>query len=88
MKKLQSLDQFREFIDTGFEIEFTLNGKGCLIEPDQDAEEFSPRRELASTEQNNLDYIKKFKDTNAVLEFKIEGKTIKDQWRNISNIEY
>lgn len=88
MKNFDSLDQFKERIDTGYEIEFTLNGHGWLIEPDQDATEFSERREISSTDPNNYEYIKKFKDTAGVLDFKIEGKKIVDQWREITNIRY
>ena len=88
MNNLKSLDQFKELIDIGYEINFALNGKGWLIEPDQNATEFSKRRVIVSTEPNNYDFIKKFKNTAELLDYRLNGKAIKDQWKNITNIEY
>lgn len=88
MKKLKSLNQFQNLIDIGYEIKFKLNGKDWLIEPDQTAAEFSERRELVSTERGNYDFVKKFKDTDELLAYKLNNKTIKDQWKLITDIDY
>lgn len=46
MSKIKSLTQFRELIETVYEIEFTLNNQRWLLEPDQTADDFSEKREL------------------------------------------
>lgn len=88
MKNLKSLDQLQELIDIGYEINFTLNGESWLIEPDQNAAEFSKRRVIVSTEKDNYDFIKKFKNTDELLNYKLNRKALKDQWKEITDIEY
>ena len=88
MQNLKSLNQFKELIDIGYEINFILNSKHWLVEPDQDASELSRKRELVSTDQNNLDFIAKFKNTNDFLNYEIDGKKIKDNWQNIVITDY
>lgn len=70
MSKIKSLTQFRELIETGYEIEFTLNNQRWLLEPDQTADDFSEKRELGCG-----NYIKKFKNIKEVLDFEIDGKS-------------
>lgn len=87
MSKIKSLAQFRELIETGFEIgfeiEFTLNNRRWLLEPDPNAPDFSQRRELGSG-----DYIKKFKNINEVLNFKIDGKKLSELYPNMTNVQW
>ncbi|CCI85080.1 hypothetical protein FC52_GL000608 [Lactobacillus pasteurii DSM 23907 = CRBIP 24.76] len=88
MDNLDSLKQFQELIEIGYEVQFKLNNKRWLVEPDQDAPEFSEKRQLISTEADNLDFIKKFKDTSEFLNYSICGKVIKDSWKEITDIDY
>lgn len=81
MKYIKSLKQFKEIIDTGYELEFVLNGKHWLIEPDQGAAEFSPRRELICNDNN---FIKKFENTHELLNYKINGFSLSENWKNMS----
>lgn len=71
MSKIKSLTQFRELIETVYEIEFTLNNQRWLLEPDQTADDFSEKRELGCG-----NYIKKFKNIKEVLDFEIDAKVV------------
>lgn len=86
--KLKSLDQFKELIEVGYEINFNLGGKHWLIEPDQKAPDFSPKRELVSTDQDDLDFIAKFQDADDFFNYEISDKKIKDNWQNIVITDY
>ncbi|WEV42933.1 hypothetical protein OZX56_05130 [Lactobacillus sp. ESL0684] len=82
MNDIKSLEQFKDLIDTGYEIEFILNNKHWLLEPDQDETDFSPKRELASD-----DNVKKFNNTDEVLKYQIDGQRLADSWSKITKIE-
>lgn len=81
--KLKSLDQFKELIKIGYEIQFTLDNKHWLVEPDQQAPDGSSKTVLASTDQDNLDFIARFKNIDDFFNYEIDGKKIKDNWQNI-----
>lgn len=81
--KLKSLDQFKELIEIGYEIQFTLDNKHWLVEPDQQAPDGSPKTVLVSTDQDNLDFIARFKNIDDFFNYEIDGKKIKDNWQNI-----
>ena len=83
MSKIKSLAQFRDLIETGYEIEFNLNNQRWLLEPDQNAAYFTERRELGSG-----DYVKKFKDTNEVLNFEIDGKKLSELYPKMDNVQW
>ena len=81
MIKIKSLAQFRDLIETGYEIEFTLNNRRWLLEPDPNAPDFSERRELGSG-----NYIKKFKNINEVLNFEIDGKKLSELYSKFDDV--
>lgn len=83
MDEITSLVQFRDLIDTGYEIEFVLNNKHWLLEPDQKAPDFSERRTLAC---NDTDYIEKFNNTDEVLNHKINGEKLSNLWSKMREV--
>lgn len=88
MKNFKSLNQFRDLVDTGYEIQFTLNGRRWLIEPDSEAPDFSDKRELIANDLLSSVSNRKFKDTDDFLNYKIDGKSVKEQWNKITDINY
>ena len=64
-----NLEQLKEALEMRCEIEFTLNGRNWLVEPDQDMSEF----------------LVKFKDPDDFLNYKIGDKKIKDVWHSMTN---
>lgn len=83
MSKIKSLTQFRELIETVYEIEFALNNQRWLLEPDQTADDFSEKRELGCG-----NYIKKFKNIKEVLDFEIDGKKLSELYPEMRNVEW
>ena len=88
METLKSLDQFRELLEIGYELNFTLGGKHWLVEPDQQAPDSSPKTVLVSTDQDNLDFIARFKNIDDFFNYEIDDKKIKDNWQNIVITDY
>ncbi|MDF7683514.1 hypothetical protein PT287_08380 [Lactobacillus sp. ESL0679] len=83
MNSIKSLNQFKDLIDTGYEIEFTLNDKHWLLEPAQDEPDFSPKRELACDNE-----VKKFNSTDEVLDYQIDNQRLADLLPKMTKVEW
>ncbi|WP_421428299.1 hypothetical protein [Lactiplantibacillus plantarum] len=76
--KLQSLEQLRMTIEIGMDIQIKINGVEWYIGFDSEG------KRIISKDNGDFDYY--FKDTDDVdeiLNYVIDGKKIRDQWRDI-----
>jgi len=80
-----SLEKLKEALEMRCEIEFTLNGRSWLVEPDQDAPDLSSNLQLVCNDEGMSEFLVKFKDTDDFLNYKIGDKKIKDVWHNMTN---
>ncbi len=76
--RLQSLDELRFALDVNMEIQIKINGIEWYIGSDHKG------NRIISKDNGNFNYHFKFNDdTDEVLNYVIDGKRIRDQWRDI-----
>ena len=84
--KVKNLNWFKDLIDTGYEVQFTLGGTHFLAEPDQQAPDDSERCVLANND--NLDEIHYFNNVDELVDFSINHKPLKQQMGDIVITDY
>lgn len=80
-----SLEQLKEALEMRCEIEFTLNGRNWLLEPDQDAPDLSSNLQLVCNDEGMSEFLVKFTNANDFLNYKIGDEKMKDLWHSITN---
>lgn len=83
-----SLEQLKEALEMRCEIEFTLNGRNWLVEPDQDAPDLSSNLQLVCNDEDMSEFLVKFKDADDFLNYEIDDKKIRLSWDNMTSTYY
>jgi hypothetical protein len=79
----KSLDEFKELVEIGYELQFVLRGTCWLIEPSDHGIE--SRHLCIACDPEKEDFLVEFKDTEEFLNYRINGKRIRDQWEDITD---
>lgn len=80
--KLNSLSMLKDRMDMNMEVYFSLGAKQYMLLPDPDTDVMDDGWLLVSN-----DHLLKKGTISEVLDYKIQGKPLKDQWRQATNIE-
>lgn len=82
----KSLDEFKELVEIGYELQFVLRGTCWLVEPSDYG--IDSRHLCIACDPEKEDFLVEFKDTEEFLNYKINGKQIRDQWEDITDWQY
>lgn len=80
--KLNSLSVLKDKMDMNLEIYFSLNGQRYMLMPDPETDILDDGWLLVAD-----DYLLKKGNASEVLNYRIDGKALKDCWKETTDIE-
>lgn len=82
----KNLAEFKELVEIGYELQFVLRGTCWLVEPGKHG--IDSRELCIEYDSEKENFLVEFTDTEEFLNYKINGKRIRDQWGDITDWQY